>query len=133
MAVGRKERRRKINTMIFLMAIGNFVLHLAVSENYQLHRDAFLYLNYSDHPSWGYISVPPFIMVISTIAYKVFGGSVFFVRMFPAIAGAVCVWLTGNLVKELGGKRWAVLIATLAYALSPAFLRTGSLFQPVSL
>ena len=132
MSTGRKEQRRKISLIILLVSLGNFILHMAVSGNWELHRDAYLYLNYAEHPAWGYISVPPFIMVISTIAVKVLGGSAFVVRLFPALAVAVGTAYVGVITKDLGGKKWAVLIATLSYALSPAFLRMGSLFQPVA-
>jgi len=131
LATGRKEERRKITLMIFLMSLGSLILHLAVSENYDLHRDAYLYINYSFHPAWGYISVPPFIMVVSSIALKVFGGSAFALRFLPALAGAISTGYVGMLTKELGGNRWAVLISTLTYALSPAFLGAASSFQPL--
>jgi len=131
-STGRKQQRRKIGLIILLVSLGNFILHMAVSGNWELHRDAYLYLNYAAHPAWGYISVPPFIMVISTIAVKFLGGSAFVVRLFPALAVAVGTAYVGVITKDLGGKRWAVLIATLTYALSPAFLRMGSLFQPVA-
>ncbi len=130
LATGRKKARRKLTLMIFLMSVGSLILHLAVSENYELHRNAYLYINYSFHPAWGYISVPPFIMVISTIALKVFGGSAFAFRFLPALAGAITTGYVGILTKDLGGNRWAVLIATLTYALSPAFLGAASRFQP---
>lgn len=129
---GRKELRRKISLIILLVSLGNFILHIAVSGNWELHGDAYLYLNFAAHPAWGYISVPPFIMVLSTIAVKLLGGSEFVVRLFPAVAVAVGTAYVGVITKDLGGRKWAVLIATLSYALSPAFLRMGSLFQPIA-
>lgn len=111
------------------MALGDFILHLAVSENYQLHQEAYHYLNFAKHPAWGYFSAPPFIMVLSSIAVKLFGGSAFAVRLFPALASAMMVGFMGIIIKDMGGRKWAVFLGTLAFALSPAFLRIGGLFQ----
>lgn len=132
MATGRKEQRRKLSFMILLMSVGNFVLHMAVSENYQLHQEAYLFLNYASHPAWGYISEPPFIMVLSFISVKIFGGAAFAVRFFPALASSIMVGLIGVLIKDLGGRKWAILLGTLSFALSPAFLNIAGLFHPLS-
>ncbi|MEO1258042.1 MAG: glycosyltransferase family 39 protein [Bacteroidota bacterium] len=65
------------------------------------------------------------------LATSVFGDSIFALRFFPAIAGCIIVLIIGLMAKELGGKKWAIILACLAYILSPAFLRTNTLFQPV--
>lgn len=52
-------------------------------------------------------------------------------RFFPGLIGALSVFLTGLTVKELGGKKVAIILASLAYICSPAYLHTDYLFQPV--
>jgi 4-amino-4-deoxy-L-arabinose transferase-like glycosyltransferase len=53
--------------------------------------------------------------------------------MVPALAGTTILLLTLLIVRELGGKRPALLLAALPLILSPLFLRTANLFQPVAL
>ncbi|MCA9742112.1 MAG: glycosyltransferase family 39 protein [Deferribacteres bacterium] len=118
--------------LIWLLAAVKLALHFLTNTNYGLQRDAFLYLALSDHLDWGFLSVPPLIAVIGKVTTSLFGDSVFAVRFFPAIVGSVSVMLIGQLVRNLGGKKWAIGLACTAFILSPAFLRSNTLFQPVS-
>ena len=129
---GRKKLRWQLTLITLGMGLAKLLVHLIISGNYELHRDAYLYLSYADHPQWGYMSNPPFIMVLSWLAVKIFSGGTFIVRFFPALAGMISMILVGRLVKELGGKKWAVIIATTAYLVAPIFLRSNSLYQPVA-
>jgi len=103
---------------------------LAISH-FGFHRDEFLHLVLADHMAWGYKEVPPFIALLAKISITVFGNSVFASRIFPTICGGLIVWLTGMIVVELGGKRFAIALACLALIFSPAFAASDYLFQPV--
>ncbi|HDL18130.1 MAG TPA: glycosyltransferase family 39 protein [Bacteroidetes bacterium] len=70
--------------------------------------------------------------IVAKISEFLFGNSTFAVRIFPALIGAASVIVIALIVKKLGGKFWAILIACFAFIISPAFLRSNSLFQPVS-
>ncbi len=118
--------------LIAALAIFKLLIHLFTNTNYELHRDAYLYLALGEHPDFGYFSAPPFIALIAKTARFLLGDSVFAIRFFPALAGAISVVLVAYIVKEMGGKRWAIVIAGLSFILSPAFLRSNSLFQPVT-
>ena len=118
--------------LIGSLALLKLLIHFLTNTNYELHRDAFLYLSLADHPDWGYFSVPPAIAVVANITQFLFGDSVFSIRLFPALIGATSVVLIGAMVKEMGGKFWAILLACSAFILSPAFLRSNTLCQPVS-
>lgn len=114
------------------LAAGKLLVHFMTSTNYELHRDTYLFLALGDHLDWGYISVPPAIAFFARLTQTLFGDSVFAVNILPAVAGAASVILIGLMVKSLGGKTWAIALAGAAFILSPAFLRSNSLFQPVS-
>ena len=103
---------------------------MAISH-FGFHRDEFLHLVLADHMAWGYKEVPPFIALLAKISITVFGNSVFASRIFPTICGGLIVWLTGMIVVELGGKRFAIALACLALIFSPAFAASDYLFQPV--
>jgi len=60
------------------------------------------------------------------------GGDVFFIRLFPALAGTLIVVISGLFVKELVGKKWSVILTCVALTISPALLWTNTLLQAVS-
>ena len=107
-------------------------IHFSTNTIYELQRDAFLYIALGEHLDWGFHSVPPSIGVFANISRFLFGDTAFALRFFPAIIGACSILLIGIMVKEMGGNRLAVFIACLAFLTSPSFLRSNTLFQPVS-
>jgi hypothetical protein len=125
------QNEKNLNKLIAGFAILKLLIHLFTNTNYGLHRDEFLYLAEGQHLAWGYMEVPPMIAFLAKIVL-LFGDSVFMVRLFPTLIGCVTVALIGLLVKELGGKGWAITFACMAFILAPAFLRSNWLFQPVS-
>lgn len=118
--------------LIFFFALLKLLVHIITYSNYELHRDAYLYYAQSEHLAWGYVAVPPFIAFIGKLATLIFGNTTFGLRFFPALAGAINLIIIGLAVKELGGKKIAITLACLAYLLSPSYLHTNALFQPVS-
>ncbi|RKD90225.1 glycosyltransferase family 39 protein [Mangrovibacterium diazotrophicum] len=118
--------------LIGLIAFFKLALHLLTFANYELHRDALLYFSLGQDLEWGYASVPPGIGLIAALTTTVFGSTTFALRVVPALIGSFSVILIGKIVLELKGGTRAILIACLAFVLSPAFLRSNALFQPVS-
>ncbi|KIO75175.1 hypothetical protein TH53_22425 [Pedobacter lusitanus] len=122
---------QKINTLIFLFASFSLILHLIGLNNYGIHRDEFLHIALGNHLNFGYAEVPPFIAMVARFSVDVFGDSAFAVRLIPAICAALTVLTAGFIVKEIGGKGFAVTLCCMAIVLSPGFLATGYLLQPV--
>jgi hypothetical protein len=117
--------------LILFMAI-KLAVHLSTSTIYELQRDAYMYIDLGKHLAWGFHSVPPSIAVFANVARFLFGDNTFAIRIFPAVIGVLSLMLIGIMVREAGGGKWAQFFALLAFLLSPAFLRSNSLFQPVS-
>ena len=118
--------------LILFFAVAKLLIHFLTYTNFELHRDAYLYYAQSQHLAWGYISVPPSIAVIGRIATIIFGNTVFGLRFFPALIGAINLVIIGLAVRELGGKKIAIALASFAYLFSPSYLHTNALFQPVA-
>ena len=118
--------------LIFSLMLLKLVIHLLTMHTYELQRDAYLYYTLGENLDWGFVSVPPLIGVVSKASTSLFGNTIFALRIFPALIGSLSVWLIAKFVKELKGSTLAVFIACLAFILSPAFLRSNALFQPVS-
>ena len=118
--------------LIILLAVCKLAVHAFTYDNYELHRDAYLYYAQSEHLDWGFVAVPPFVAFIGKIATSIFGNTVFALRFFPALIGTINILIIGHFVRQLGGGKWAILLAAGAYLLSPAYLHTNALFQPVA-
>jgi hypothetical protein len=118
--------------LILLFASVKILFHFFTFSNFELHRDAYLYYAQSEHLAWGYISVPPSIAVFAKIATLIFGNTAFGIRFFLALIGGLNLIIIGLAVKELGGKKIAISLASLAYLSSIPYLDTNTLFQPVS-
>ena len=88
--------------------LAKFILqYILVNPEYELQRDEFLHLDQANHLAWGYISVPPVTSWISVIILFL-GKSLFWVRFFPALFGAITllvVWKAieaGKILEEKG-------------------------------
>jgi hypothetical protein len=119
--------------LILCFASLKIAIHFLSYSNFELHRDAYLYYAQSEHLAWGFSSIPPLNALLGKIATLIFGNTTFGLRFFPALIGGATVIIIGMAVNELGGKSLAIVLASLAFILSPAYLHSNALFQPVSL
>ncbi len=125
------KRNPKEIQLILFFTILKLGIHLLSNSQFGFHRDELLYLAMGDHLDWGYKEVPPFIAGISRLSSAILGDSVFAIRIFPSLASALVVGITGLLVMAMNGKRFAIFVACSAMVISPSFLASGYLFQPV--
>lgn len=95
---------------------------------YQPHRDEFLYLAEGQHMAWGYMEVPPLLSVFAWLTNS-FGGSMFWIKIWPAVFGALTFFLTGKIILSLGGKMFALVLGWLPFMLD-GYMRLFYLFQP---
>lgn len=119
--------------LILFFVLFKLTIHLFTYDNYELHRDAYLYYAQGQHLAWGYIAVPPFIAKLGKIATDLLGNTTFALRLIPALFGSLQVLIIGLMIRELKGGKMALILASLAFILSPAYLHSNTLFQPVSL
>ena len=105
-------------------ALAHFLLHLGVNATggYGYFRDEFYYVACSGRLAAGYVDLPPLSMFILALQRALLGESVFALRLAPALAGAVVVYLTGTLAARMGARRFGVALACLACASSPTIL-----------
>src|SRR6516165_6128285 len=111
------------------IAISKLLVHLYASRNYGYFIDELYYLACSEHLDWGYVDQPPMVALIAKIARSLFGDSLHALRFLPALAGAAKVLLTGIIALELGGNRFAQILAALAVLVAPGFLAIDNLFS----
>lgn len=113
-----------------LFMTAKLLIHFLTNTRYELLRDEMLFFNMGEHLSAGYATVPPVTGFLAFLTNKIFGFSVFGIRLFPAIMGAVSVYLIAAIVKELGGGITALTIAASSYLVAPGFLIFNTLFTP---
>ncbi len=106
------------------LALITLALHLAVNAagGYGYFRDELYYLACAGHPDIGYVDQPPLSIWILAANRSLFGDSIFALRLLPALAAAVTVFLAGLFARRLGGGTLAQALAALAVAVSPVML-----------
>ncbi|MFH8485221.1 ArnT family glycosyltransferase [Streptomyces longisporoflavus] len=98
---------------------------LLVSTRYGFQGDELYFLGAGQHLSWGYADQPVLLPLLARAIDAIFGGSLFALRLLPAlltVAGALVAALTA---RELGGRRRAQLLTAAAYGFAPAVLISG--------
>ena len=108
--------------MVAATAAIKLLLHLYAGRHYGYFVDELYYLACAEHLAWGYVDQPPLIALIAKISRVLAGDSLPAIHLFPALAGAAKVLLTGLIARELGGRRFAQGLAALAVLLAPGFL-----------
>ncbi len=114
--------------IIVYMALVRMVLYGLAGPHYGYFRDELYYLACGEHPAWGYVDQPPLIGWLAWLLQHTIGTSIWALRLLPALAGAATIALSGVLARELGGRRWAIFLATLAALLAPVSLVMSHLF-----
>ncbi len=107
---------------LFALAVVKLALHLVFQGRYGYFIDELYYYACADHVSWGYVDHPPFSMALLAVNRALFGTSLMALHWLPALLGAVTVFLTGLLTRELGGGKFAQIIAALCVIINPLYL-----------
>ena len=119
------------NTLLIAFIILKFLLqYVLLSTDYDLHRDEYLHLDQAHHLAWGYQSVPPFTSWISYVIFHL-GNSIFWVKFFPALYGALTILLVWKATETLNGDLFALILGATCILFS-AILRLNTLYQPNS-
>ncbi len=98
------------------------VLHLPNPGGYGLFVDELYFLACGEHLSWGYVDMPPLTALQAWTARAFLGDSLLAIRLLPALAGVGLVLLTGALVRQFGGGRFAQALAAVAVLVAPFYL-----------
>ncbi len=113
------------------LAILAALLHIATAWRYGYFRDELYFIACSKHLAWGYVDQPPLVAVAALLAAPA-GYSLLALRALPIAAAALTVYLAVTLARELGGGRFAQLLAGIATLLMPAYLLLGNTLTTTS-
>jgi hypothetical protein len=121
---------KKTLLLCFFVLAKMVIQYFLVSPEYDLHRDEYLHLDQAKHLAWGYESVPPFTSWTSWLILQL-GGSVFWIRFFPALFGVLTMVVVWKAIEALNGNLFALVLGSLAVMLS-VIMRINMLYQPNS-
>ena len=113
--------------VIWAIAVANLLFHIYFNNRYGYFRDEFDYMSCGDHLAWGYVDQPPLIPFLVHICRAVLGDSLRSIRFIPALASSLLIVQTAAIARELGGRRYALLLSAVCALIAPQYLSNGSL------
>src|SRR4030095_12970995 len=113
--------------MIIGLAVSKLVIHLLTSSTYGYFRDEFYYIAASKHLAFGYVDFPAFIALLTAFVRLTLGDSLLALHLFPALAGAGVILLTGLMARQLGTDPFGQVLAALAVLVAPQYLGANAL------
>jgi len=133
---GRTRDERNDAAILACLALVTLLLHFAVNGRYGYWIDELYFIACGEHLAWGYVDHPPLIAAVAQTSRALLGDSLFAIRFFPAVAGALLVFLTGWLARALGGGRFAQVLAATTVIVAPIYLAFNDLltmnaFEPL--
>jgi len=114
---------------LLLLAGARLLLHVVLNRHYGFHRDELAVLDDAHRLAWGYVAYPPLTPALGHLELLLFGPSLAGFRFFPALGQCAAMVFAGLIARELGGGRFAQLLAALAVAATPFSLLTASQMQ----
>src|SRR5262245_6177927 len=129
MPASRPTRDRAELLTAWALPIATLVFFVATARGYGIFRDELYYLACGQHLDRGYVDQPPMIALLAALARALFDGSLVGLRLFPALAAAGTVLLVGETAREMGGGRFARLLAQVLAATAPVYLSLFTIFS----
>lgn len=113
-------------SVIAAAALVKLLLQFAGIAHYGFFRDELYYMACGQHLAWGYVDQPPFVALVAWFAHHFLGNSLISYRLLPVLAGAAIVCITGLFTRDLGGGRFAQLLACIGILFAPAYFAFDS-------
>jgi 4-amino-4-deoxy-L-arabinose transferase-like glycosyltransferase len=114
-------------SILLLLGLALFLLHMAANNQYGFHQDEMVVLDNAYHLDWGYVEYPPVTPFLTRLALDLFGLSLVSARLFSALSQSIVMVLAGLMTRELGGRRMAQIIAAFGAVIAPIALAGGSM------
>lgn len=124
----RQSRLTSGPALVWYVAGSVTLLQLLTANRYGYFGDEFYHMACGEHLAWGYVDQPPLIALFAWLMRHLFGTSLLAIRLLPALAGLLTVWLTGRIARELGGGRFSQGLAALCSACAGVYLILAHLF-----
>jgi hypothetical protein len=127
-----RERKTPVGTGLLLalavLPVGLLLLTLR-TPGYGYFIDEFYYIACAKRLAFGYVDHPPLAPALLAGVRAVFGESLPAIRFLAFLATGATVWVTGLIVRQMNGGRYAAVLAGLAAGFSPVLLAVGSFYS----
>lgn len=127
MEANRLKARLKVNAALLGVAALNTALHLLAIHRYGYHRDELYFLDCASHLDFGFVDHPPLTEFVLAITRFMIGDSLVAIRVPAVLASTALVVTVVLMARELGGGRFAELLAGLAAVFTPVYLITSGM------
>ena len=122
--------------LLIVLSAFTCVIHFLCNWRYGYFRDELYFAACGEHLDWGFVDQAPLIALVARISRALLGDSLSALRFFPAIASGATVWVGGAIARELGGRRFAQVLAAVSVLAAPIYLTFGNLltmnaFEPL--
>ena len=122
--------------VVAYVALADLALHVALSGRYGYWIDEVYFIACGEHLAWGYVDHPPLIAAVARVSRLLLGDSLYAIRLASALSGALLVLIAGRVARELGGGRFAQIVAALSVVVAPVYLGfhgllTMNAFEPL--
>jgi hypothetical protein len=124
---GRDELVR-LDRLVIVAAGATFLVLMAFAGRYGYQVDELHSLDMARHLQWSYVDVPILTPLLARASLSLFGMSLVGLRLWPALAAAATVIITGLLAREFGGGRAAQGVAAVGAATAPVLLGADHIF-----
>ena len=114
---------------LWLIPVLIVLAHVVVLRGYGWFRDEFYYLACAAHPDYGYVDHPALSIVPLWLVRTFVGDSLVALRLMAAATLGLTIWTIGQLTDELGGGRFARVLAMTCGAIAPVYLALGSFYS----
>ncbi|MCX6046745.1 MAG: glycosyltransferase family 39 protein [Chloroflexi bacterium] len=116
--------------ILTLLACARMLLQVFTNGQYGFHQDELVTMDVAmRHLAWGYVAWPPVTPFLARTALALVGPSLIGLRSFAVLAEGMVMLLTGLMIRDLGGSRWAQILGAVAVATTPISIIQGGLFQ----
>ena len=117
-----------VTLVIILGALAKFAVHMINAPGYGLFFDEMYTAALSRHLAFGYVDLPPLVPALMALSRAVLGESLPAMHLVPALAGAATLVFVCLIVREFGGRTFAVALGALAFIIVPLWLEFNSAF-----
>ncbi len=130
------EKRDSSSPIVLAIACVVVLAHLLTAGRYGIFRDELYYIACARHLGAGYVDHPPLTAWITWAMLHTLGSSLLALRLLPALASGLLVWMTARIAREWGGGNYAQFLAALSIAPVPIYLilqhwLTMNAFEPL--
>jgi hypothetical protein len=113
--------------IVWAIALAKLVFHIYFNSRYGYFRDELGYMACGDHLQWGYVDQPPMVPFLVHFSRVLLGDSLRSIRFFPALASSFLIVQTAVLARELGGRRYALILSAVCALVAPQYLSNAGL------